>query len=273
MPSFVGAWRRISPPCSALSCTALEEVADWLGYSLADFLPFSRGAWLRLYELYNARFWPGVLLGLAIGIVALRLLPEIGRRRAVLPGVSLAWGLCWLWVAWAFQLQTYAQLNWIGGYFALAFALQGLLLVASGIWARLRTPNRTQRQADTKDRTGQASRSDQIGSGIVWFAVLGLPLIGLLQGRDWQGLALFGSAPEPTAMATLGLAAMLRGRLPPPLIGALMVIPAGWCLIDAATLAAMGDALWPLPLVAASMAIYATIAASPPDPAARGRLG
>jgi hypothetical protein len=91
----------------------------------------------------------------------------------------------------------------------------------------------------------------------VLFAVLGLPLVGLLQGHAWNGLALFGSAPDPTALATLGLAAMLRGRLPLPMIVLLMLIPAGWCLISAAALAAMGDALWPLPLLLASAAIFA----------------
>ena len=30
-------------------------MADWLTYSLSDFLPFSRATYLRLFELYNVR--------------------------------------------------------------------------------------------------------------------------------------------------------------------------------------------------------------------------
>jgi hypothetical protein len=232
-------------------------VTEWLGYSLSDLLPFSRDSWLRLLELYNARYWPGALLGLALGIATLWLLPSIGRRRLVLPGLSLCWGVCWLWVAWAFQRQTYAQLNWVGGYFAVAFALQGLLMVAIGIWASRRAHERAHEWTEAPEKAEQRPRSIRIGYGIVLFAVLALPLVGLLQGHKWQGLALFGSAPDPTAIATLGLLAMLRGTFPLPAIGLLMVIPASWCLISAATLAAMDDTLWPLPLLLAAMAIYA----------------
>lgn len=248
-------------------------MTEWLGYSLTDLLPYSQEAWLRLLELYNARFWPMVLLGLAIGIASLLLLPTAGRRPLVLPGVILCWGLCWLWVAWGFQLQTYARLNWAGSYFALAFAVQGLLLLGSGVWASRWTPsptsiralsrapkralNSSRQRGEAADWADQASDSGWIGYGIVLFAVLVLPLVGLLQGHVWKGLALFGSTPDPTAIATLGLAVLLRGRLPLLLIALLLLIPASWCLISAATLAAMDDALWPLPLLSALLGVVA----------------
>ncbi len=49
-------------------------VTDWLSYSLADFVPFSHATYLRLFERYDARFWPAVLVGMGVGLGSLWLL-------------------------------------------------------------------------------------------------------------------------------------------------------------------------------------------------------
>jgi hypothetical protein len=78
-----------------------------------------------------------------------------------------------------------------------------------------------------------------------------MPLLGLLGGRilggrTWHGLELFGSAPDPTALATLGLIVLLRPRFS----WMLAILPTLWCLNSAATLAVLGDPLWPVQLLA-----------------------
>jgi hypothetical protein len=54
-------------------------------------------------------------------------------------------------------------------------------------------------------------------------------------GRGWRQVEIFGVAPDPTAVATLGIILLANGR------GrrALIVVPAIWCAISGATLLAM----------------------------------
>ncbi len=77
-------------------------MADWVNYSLADLVPFTRGTYLRLFELYNARAWPAAAIGQGFGIWMLWLLwrPDAGRIRACLGAL----GVCWVWIGWAFHL-------------------------------------------------------------------------------------------------------------------------------------------------------------------------
>jgi hypothetical protein len=157
--------------------------------------------------------------------------------------VLVAFGVCWVWIAWAFHWHSYALLNWAGAYFAAAFALQGVLLIVSGVDLGLRRGDQPAAQAwDSLAWSGYA---------LMAFAVIGMPLLGYLVGlwfggRVWFGLELFGSAPDPTAVATLGLMALVRPRF----ASILLILPTLWCLTSAATLAVLGDPLWPLPLLA-----------------------
>jgi hypothetical protein len=67
------------------------------------------------------------------------------------------------------------------------------------------------------------------------FALLFEPLAGPLLGRGWRQVEIFGVAPDPTAVATLGLLLAARG----PGRAVLMIIPVLWCLTTGAFLAAM----------------------------------
>jgi hypothetical protein len=66
--------------------------------------------------------------------------------------------------------------------------------------------------------------------------VLLYPLAGLLAGRPWTQLEVFGITPEPTALATLGL--LLASAQPPsrPVRWVLAVIPTLSLMLGAATL-------------------------------------
>jgi hypothetical protein len=62
-------------------------------------------------------------------------------------------------------------------------------------------------------------------------------LLAPLQVRGWTSSEVFGIAPDPTAMATLGVLLLARGRLLP----LLLPIPALWCLLSGMTLQTMGE--------------------------------
>jgi hypothetical protein len=195
-------------------------VSEWWSYRPSDFLLFSARTYHRLFELYNAELWPIQLVAVAIGLALLFAAWRGGPRCARAACMLLA--VCWLWVAWAFHLQRYAAINWAASGFAGAFAIEGvLLLLCSAFGARLHIE-------------AQRDRRGTLGFGLLVFALFIQPGFGmLLLGRPWREAELFGMAPDPTALATLGLLLMLRP--PAPWAWMLWPIPLVWCLIGAMT--------------------------------------
>ena len=192
-------------------------MSEWWTYSLSDFLLFSPRTYYRLFELYNAAIWPLQIVGFALGaaILGLLLRDVVWRGRAI----AAALAVCWLWVAWAYLLERYDTINWAASYFAAGFALEALLLVWVGI---IRDRLRFQAGLDLARKAGIC---------IFLFALAVHPLIGPLTGRPWLQSELFGVAPDPTAIATLGvLVAASRPHWE------LLVIPLIWCAISGATL-------------------------------------
>jgi len=196
-------------------------MSEWWTYTLSDFLLFSPRTYYRLFELYNADIWPAQIVALALGVTILVLLPRGGAWRG--QAVAAILGASWLWIAWAFHGERYATINWAAVYVAAGFAVEGLLLLWVGLI-------RNRMQAD-----GQSM--DRVGLAIVLFALVGQPLIGPLVGRAWSQVEMFGVAPDPTAVATLGVLLCAAGRA----FWLLAALPIAWCVITGATLWTMGS--------------------------------
>jgi len=176
--------------------------------------------------------------------------PTAGRVRLA----SGVLAVCWLWIAWAFLLRSYTPLNPGAGYAAAAFALQGLLLLAAAIASP---------RAATTTPFGAAFR---VGYGMLVFAVVPMPLLGLMLNRTWTGIELFGTAPDPTVLATLALLLRVRHPLRP----LLMVVPAAWSLFSGLTLLAIDDPLWPLLPIAVTVSMALSLR-TPPEIGGRNR--
>ena len=73
------------------------------------------------------------------------------------------------------------------------------------------------------------------GFALFALALLAQPLLGPAIGRSWAGIELFGTTPDPTVVATLGLLLTVADRVP----WGLLVVPVLWCAFDGATLWAM----------------------------------
>jgi hypothetical protein len=211
---------------------------EWWTYTLSDLQSFSLATYHRLFDRYNAAIWPGqiVALGLGAAIGALLRRGAEPRRGRLIAGILAA---CWLWIAIAFHATRYATIHWGGIYFAGAFGLEALLLVWAGIL----------RGRLTFDRRGDAV--GQAGLAIFLFALLVQPLIGLLFGRGWRQIEVFGIAPDPTAVGTLGILLLTAGRARWELIA----VPVLWCAFSGATLLAMGTPAGWVMLAAAVLAV------------------
>jgi hypothetical protein len=211
---------------------------EWWTYGLSDFLLFSPRTYYRLLERYNLAVWPAHVLTIALGLGVLGTLrrPTPTRSRAV----AVALGALWVWVAWAFVWRRYAEINWAAAYFVWLFLLEAALLGWMGC-----VPGRLSLRP-RKDAAGA------IGIGLFVFSVVVYPVLAPVAGRGWRPAEVFGLAPDPTAIGTLGIL-LLADPLPrglfvaPVLIGAIggatlwaMGSPERWVLLAALVLAGLG---------------------------------
>jgi len=216
-------------------------MSEWWTYGPRDLLLFSAQTYYRLFELYNLEWWPLHILALALGAAVLLLGRRGGERAGRAIAVILA--LCWLWVAWGFYWQRYASINLAAAYFAWAWGVQALLLLwLGGVRGRLASAPASRLQW----RTGRV---------LLIFALLLFPLIAPLLGRSWTQAELFGMAPDPTALATLGVL-LYAGARP---AWALFPIPVAWCLISGITLWAMDAPDFAVVPLAALLAVLLAI--------------
>jgi hypothetical protein len=197
-------------------------MSEWWTYTLSDFLLFSPRTYYRLLELYNLAIWPAQLAGVAIGLAIVALLfAKNGGRDRIVAGLL---AICWLWVAWAFHYQRYAQINWAATWFAAAFAFQALLLVVFGVLAH--------RLVFRSPIQGTAS----VAMALLMLAVVAYPLLAFVAGRPWTTAETFGLAPDPTAIATVAALVLVRG----PIRWLLLMVPLAWCVVGASTSWAIG---------------------------------
>lgn len=216
-------------------------MSEWWTYRPSDFLMFAPRIYWRLFESINTAVWPAQLL--LVGAALAWVLWFMRRGAEAAPRASaVALALCWLFVAWAFLLQRYAPINWAADAFALGFALQGLGLLALVGGGPLQASVQPWRRA--------------AGLGLLLWALLGHPLLALLSGRPWMQAEVFGLAPDPTAIGTLGWLLLLEGRAR-VLLRCLWLVPLAWCAISAATLGTMGEWTALVPLAAALLALAA----------------
>jgi hypothetical protein len=216
-------------------------MSEWWSYRPEDFLLFSPRVYWRMFELHNATLWPLQLLTLAAGVLLILLVawPSRGHGR----WIAFILAVIWAFVGWSFLWSRYATINWAAAYVAPAFAVEALLLLVAGA-----LPGDL-----TFERRGPAAWAGYL---LFAFALAGQPLLGPLQGRVWASSEIFGIAPDPTVIGTLGLLLLAPGKLLP----LLLPIPVLWCLLSGITLWTLrAPEAW-APFAAAALTLTAWIA-------------
>jgi hypothetical protein len=211
-------------------------MSEWWTYRPEDLLLFSPRVYWRMLELHNGTLWPLHLVMIAAGVVIVFAVLRRPQRGGWIGALLAA---LWVLVGWFFLWNRYATINWVIAYVAPIFALQAIMLLITVIMPGALT-------FDRRDAAGW------IG---LLLATVGLlyPLLPFLTGRPWSSAEVFGIAPDPTAIVTLGLLLKARGGMLPMLLP----IPLLWCLLSGLTLWTMDDRQAWLPLLVMATALAA----------------
>jgi hypothetical protein len=207
-----------------------EGITVWASYRPSDLLMYSPATWWRLIGRSNAELWPLPLLLPAAGVLAGIALAWWPQRRAAVFAALVFAALAWAIVGWAFHAQRFAAIHWAAGAFAVAFGLQALLWLALAPWLQ------------AVNGRGERSARRVGGFALLALALAGWPLAGVLAGRPWAQAEVVGIAPDPTALAALGLLLLVatrHGRWP----WLPWIVPLAWCAWSALMRWVMGDAL------------------------------
>jgi Family of unknown function (DUF6064) len=216
-------------------------VTEWWTYRLGSFLLFSARTYHRLIESYNADLWPWQLAMLAAAVIALawwRRMPSLLADRVVFGGLAAAW----VSVAWAFEHERFASINWAADYVAALYAAQAAVL----LWAAVRGRAGFGRASSPRLWAGWAL----IALGLVVY-----PLLAPLLGRPWARVEVFAAMPEPTVIVTFGVL-LLAGPMP----RVLYLVPVASCLYAGAMLWGLREGEAWLALAAALLALGVVLA-------------
>ena len=183
-------------------------------------LPFTTEQFLEVFARYNSTIWPMqmVLTTLALFAIVTALRPPRGQTR--IAAVILA--SLWAWSGIAYHLLFFRRINGAAVIFGLLFLIQAGVFVHAA-FNHAFTPRFT------------TTLRGWIGAGIMAYALIGYPILGMALGHVYPAAPTFG-VPCPLTIFTLGL--LLWSDRPLP--WTLPAIPLAWAAIGTSAAFALG---------------------------------
>lgn len=176
-------------------------------------LPFSRTEFLQVFATYNTAIWPLQIAAAGLGLLAITLLfwrPNWADR-------AIAAILCIFWseMALGYHWMYFSAINDAAFVFGALFALAALVFLVEGVIR------------DRMDFAIIPGFRAWLAAACVTYSFVVYPLLGLLVTHPYPETPLFGVAPCPTTIFTLGL--LLLVSHPRPWMPAL--IPLLWGVV------------------------------------------
>lgn len=186
--------------------------------------PFTIAQFFGVFADYNAAIWPLQIITYALGILAVLVLwlrwPL--ANRVIFAVLAITWAVNGIGYHWLY----FAEINPIAKGFAAAFIAQSVLFAACALTSNAL---RFERRRNLRSATGLS---------VIVYALLIYPLLGYWAGHGWLAGPLFGVAPCPTTIFTIGLLLLARGRW----VAWLSIIPILWSLVGLAAALQLGMA-------------------------------
>lgn len=175
-------------------------------------LPFTHEQFAQVFAAYNAAVWPAQVVAYIVGLVVCVALARSTRRAASVAAFGLA--AMWIWSGVAYHIAFFARINPAAYIFGALFVVQGLLLALAGASGRL--------EFGATDPLRRWS-----GSGLIIYALVFYPVVGIAAGATYPALPMFGITPCPVTLFTFGVLLLSSARVP----WWMLLIPSVWSLI------------------------------------------
>ena len=173
-------------------------------------LPFTTQQFFDVFEAYNNAVWPAqpIFIGCAIAAV----LSAFAGMRWWPRFAGFLMAALWAWMAFAYHLAFFAQINRAAIAFAALFLVESFLLA---FWsARLAVP------------LDVPPPSRVVAAILFTYAFIGYPALQLAIGHQYPEASTFG-LPCPTTIFTFGVFVLLAGSVPLWLFA----IPLFWAVV------------------------------------------
>jgi len=179
----------------------------------------------EMFGVYNRAVWPMPVVMYVLAVAAVVLAVKKTKRSDSF--VSLIMGFFWLWGGIVFSLMYFGRFHPIGYFSALLFMFQGKVFVLNGLGVGV------------KPRVSFRFCSDGygwVGALLVLYALVVYPLIGFATGHGYPGGPIFGTAPCPVTIFTIGMLCWTERKEPT----VLFIVPILWGVCGILAVAAYG---------------------------------
>jgi hypothetical protein len=183
--------------------------------------PFTIAQFLGVFAVYNAAIWPLQIVTFGLGLLVV---VALWRKWLITPRlVPAILAVLWAVNGVGYHALFFASINPAAPLFAAFFIAQAILFAACAV-----SPTGMHFETGRDWRTA-------LGALFVAYTMAIYPLIGIWAGHGLMNGPIFGVAPRPTTIFTLGLLLMARGSwvlwlVIIPFLWSLMGIAAAWQL-------------------------------------------
>jgi hypothetical protein len=184
--------------------------------------PFTIEQFLGVFVAYNAAIWPTQIVAYVLGLIAIGAVWS--RRPAASRLVPSVLALMWVLNGIGYHFLYFSTINPAAKLFAGVFVVQAILFAAGALAAN-----------GIRFEIGRDLRS-VAGVAVIAYAMLVYPILGILTGHGLLAGPMFGVAPCPTTIFTIGLLLLARGKW----VDWLSIIPLLWSLVGLAAAVQLG---------------------------------
>jgi Family of unknown function (DUF6064) len=184
--------------------------------------PFTIEEFLGVFAAYNAAIWPLQIIAYAVGLIAVASLWQSWLRANLIVPAVLA--LLWACNGIGYHLMYFSTINPLAKGFAVFFIAQAILFAFVAMSAK------------KLEFVLALNVRSAAGIALIVYALLIYPILGIIAGHGLMAGPMFGVAPCPTTIFTIGMLFLVRGKW----VLWLSIIPILWSLVGLAAALQLG---------------------------------